>query len=239
MPDISTEQRFSFTMNPFPEAINREECQLPDVQIYRGEEALARRVLVRRKKVFYKWYARYSGRSLDYLLDYANDILEDEERYPKYDFFLKEFTKSKFFIGEGENGKPELHAFTRHIPGRAFRDIPFWEFFLNPVLRKNTINLFFKCDRFYKGEGRVPDLVGSRRLNIFGREIFDPTIFLWPFKTTNIIVQDNNDLVLVDVRTNKPKDNWVSRGMLIHRELTIGTGHLLKLVDKLSSPQIQ
>lgn len=221
---ITKEQIDAFSNNPVPDFVR---LQRVSPQVLRGKEALATKVVDQSgKELAFKNYKSISGKSIADLVAYAEGVNQDEAHLRRLSLTSGQVPDSHFFIG-GEKEQPELYAIQPWIEGRPLRDVPLIEILSNRRLRKNLGALFILCGRLYQKEGITPDLTGGKRLNIFGHDVVDPAGFIWPFRTTNVIIQGNMP-VIVDAKRNNPGSNSLKRlAVMTHHHISKLTGQIL------------
>lgn len=221
---ITKEQIESFSRSPIPDFVRLKRV---GNQVLRGKEALTTRAVNEiGQEVAFKEYGSLSGKSIDELVGYADGVNQDEAHLRKLTLTSGQVPDSHFFIG-GEKALPKLYAIQTWIEGRALRDVPLTEIFRNKRLRRNLGALFVLCGRLYQKEGITPDLTGGKRLNLFGHDVVDPTGFLWPFRTTNVIIQGDKP-VLVDAKHNSSSSHPIKRlAVMTHHYISRATGEIL------------
>lgn len=226
---ITQEQIDQFSDNPVPKYLNL--SRDPDFdKVLRGKEALAVKVKSPDgTNLAFKRYASLSGKTIPELTKYADGVNKDEVSLRRLSLIRGQVPDTHFVIGSipNTNCKAELFAIQPWIEGRPLRDIPILEILKNRRLRKNLGALFILCGRLYRKEGITPDLTGGKRISIFGHDVVDPTGFLWPFRTTNVIIRDNMPII-VDAKHNNPSANPIKRlAVLTHWRISQLTGQIL------------
>lgn len=188
-------------------------------QISRGREDLVIRVVSNNGCYAFKWYSSLEGKSIRELVDYGRSVNGDEALLSGVGLDKERVLDSHFWISEFDNS-PQLFAIQKWSKGQPLRNISFWEIIRNRTLRNSIAEIFTKCERSYQLTGRQPDSVGGRRFNIFGKDFTDPLVVIWPFRTTNIFVEDNI-AVLVDAKFLSPGHSFFKRtGYMINHAVT-------------------
>ncbi len=230
---ITPEQLVQFSENPLPVGlVGLRFLEKLNQRIYYGKEALIRQALATDGRVVaFKWYRRLSGQPTQELIKYANQINADEQTL--WDAGLREVQvpNSDFCVAEYKKDHPELFAVQAWAEGRLLKDVSLLEIFKNSQLRKSISHLFRACDQAYQQTGRFPDLISGETIRIAGLQIEEPTKFVWPLRSANIIVQ-NDQAALLDARFLSVRPGTLRYQVAgIHHRSTLVMAALL---DKLS-----
>lgn len=226
---ITKEQINQFKEHPIPNGLKLTHCANFS-SILRGKEALLTKVVDPSGKNWaFKWYANLSGKTSKELSNYAEGVNKDETSLRELGLTKGQVPNSDFWVGQFDNNpdaNPQLFALQPWTQGRPLRDIPVEEILNNRRLRKNLGALFILCGRLYDKEGVTPDLTGGKRINLFGHDVVDPTGFIWPFRTTNVIIKDNTP-VIVDAKHNSPDNHLTRLAVLTNRRISQLIGQIM------------
>lgn len=227
---ITQEQIRQFYEHPIPPEIKLHREDNSQKQVLRGKEALISKAFDEEGNTWaFKWYASLSGRKMDVLRRYADGINRDEASLQRLGLTSHQVPNSNFFICRDYVGNTaaELFALQPWTDGVPLREIPAKELATNRELRKNLGEFFNLCGQLYSKEGITPDLTGGKRLNLLGHDVVDPTGFIWPFRTTNVIINDNRP-ILVDAKHNNLEVHPIKKlAVLAHWRISQLTGQIL------------
>lgn len=214
---ISELQIEQFKNQTFPGSVN---LTRTGEHIYRGKEALVTKTGSGSTNYAFKWYANLEGSSTKKLIDYGTAVNKDEALLYKVGLGGRRVLDSHFFVSEF-NKKPQLFAIQPWSDGQTLRDIPFWQIISNPQLRQSLAEIFINCEKSYRLTDRQPDLTGGKRVSFFGKDFVEPWVFLWPFRTTNILIE-NDQAVLVDAKALNQDPSYVKKAALsVNRLISI------------------
>ena len=182
----------------------------------------------------FKWYASLGGKSVDELIAYGKSVEHDEWLLRSFGLSPDQVPGSKFYVAKFNN-QPELFALQRWVDAPNLREVPIWEIIKNPNIRRSLAELFLNCGNVYPPTGRFPDLASSNIVRVLGRDIVDPSVIFWPFRTTNIKIE-NEVAVISDAKMINPQMRFfIYQARRVHRLMTLVSARALLLIDDFRS----